>query len=651
MRQWGYIVLACVMLGPLNVRAEEDLTGLSLKELSNIKIYTASKKPEDPLKSPSATYVITADDIRQMGALTIPDALRTVPGLHVAKLSSNKWVVASRGFSGQYVTNLLVLLDGRPVYSTLFSGVFWDQIDVPMDDIKQIEVVRGPGASVWGLNAVNGVINIITKSSEDTTGKYVNVTAGDYANAITEARYGTKLDDKSSYRAYVKYRNFDSYKAIGTPGYNDAWQSGSAGFRYDSDISYRDNIEVSGQVRKSNANETLLLPTLVAPFTQEAQDEERVQGAYVLTKWQHGISDSSDLLITSYVDLSTIDLGYAKFQNRVIEVEAKNDFILNDHHDITWGVGSRVISDEIKNSEYLTYDPDHRITNFSNIFGQDKIGLINDELYLTLGGKLEYNSYSGLELQPSAKLAWTYLPNQTLWAGVSRAVRSPSRGSEDLTLLGRGTPAGYIALIGNNDAESEVLTAYEIGYKNFVRADLSFEATAFINSYDHLRTFEWQRGPFGNIAVPLDIANNGEARTVGFEINGKYQPSPRWWVNASYSYLNPQYSLNASSNDTLFTADAHKTPQNIANIRTQINLTDSVSTSHSLYTLEAMDELGIPAQYNYDANIVWQATDTLKVGLYGSSLLKDQHQEFTAPLYGSETYVPRSYFVQITLQM
>ncbi len=629
--------------------AKDKISNLSLRALSEIKVYTASRKEEDPERSPSAIYVITQEDIKQMGAQTIPDALRAAPGIHVAKISSNKWVIASRGFSGQYVTNLLVLLDGRPLYSTLFSGVFWDQQDLVMEDIKQIEVIRGPGAAVWGLNAVNGVINIITKHSEDTQGTYLSLTSGNYFNAITEARKGGKLDDKSSYRAYVKYRNTDNYKKLDGTSNNDDWQMANAGFRYDADFSYNNSLELTGQIRTSEANQNLKLPTLAAPFFLRDADDEVVHGGYLMANWQRGLSERSDLRTKAYVDLSKIDLGYVAIVNRVFEVEAQNDYQLSDRHSLIWGAGYRLVSDAIDDSIYLNYDPQSRITNFASIFAQDTIALIENELYATLGSKIEYNSYSGVEVLPSTKLAWTFSENQTLWGSVSRAARSPSRGTHDLSLQSLGTPAGYVSLIGNDAFQAEELLAYELGYKNAVFHSLSFDISAFINDYSKLRTFTSGRPPFGAVAVPLDIANNGAAHNIGYEINAKYKPSSQWWLTASYSYIRPNYQLNSGVADPIFTNEEQRTPSNIASLRGSYQLTPSLTTNHSLYYLDKLESFQIGKQLNYSANILFTPVPGTEIGLYAENILEDQHREFSAPLYGEPAWVPRAYFIKISV--
>ena len=645
------ILILCILVWGTASHAAPSLQDFSLKDLSKIKVYSASRKEEDPERSPSAIYVVTQEDIKQMGAQTIPDALRAVPGLHVAKSASNKWIVASRGFSGQYVTNLLVLLDGRPLYSTAFSGVFWDQQDLVMADIKQIEVVRGPGAAVWGLNAVNGVINIITKSSEETLGKYFSVTTGDYLNAITEARYGAKIDDQSSYRAYVKYRNVDNFQNRNGLSNNDDWQSMSSGFRYDVDAAYNNRLELTGQIRTSEANQNLVLPSLNAPFITRSTRDEEVNGGYLMANWQRGISDRSDLRTKAYIDLSKIDLGYATFTSRVFEIEAQNDYALSERHNLIWGSGYRMVSDSADDSIYLDYTPKSRITNFANIFAQDSINLIEDELYATLGSKAEYNSYSGIELLPSAKLAWTFRKSQTLWGSVSKAVRSPSRGSHDLSLQARGTPAGYVSLIGDDDFQPEELIAYEVGYKNSMLRSLSFDLSAFINEYSELRTFKSGRPPFGNVAVPLDIANDGSARNIGYEINLKYEPTSRWWVAANYSYIKPNYQLEAGVVDPTFTNEERRTPSHMGTIRGAYALSDSLTANQSLYYLDTLESFNIKSQLNYDANIIYTVAPDIEIGLYGNNLLEDQHQEFSAPLYGEAAYVPRSFFIKMSIGM
>lgn len=623
---------------------------MPLEELTRQKIYSVSKKSENPTQSPSSVYVITNEDLRQMGIMHWAEALRTVPGLHVARLNANKWMVTSRGFSEQFSNKLLVLIDGRVVYSPLFSGVFWDQQDIPLEDIKQIEVIRGPGATIWGANAVNGIINVITKHSKETQGNFVSTLASTNGDRILSGYSGHQTAESGYYRAFAKLRDSGDYPAISARSYDDGWKFGRAGFRYDQALAGKDSLNVQGELFKGAENQYYNLPSLSAPFTVRDEHEETFKGGNISAKWQHSISPDTDLNLHAYLDYNDRDLRVANVHVGIADIEAQVDTHLNERHTLSIGGGYRFITDWIENTPYLIYTPDNRITHVVSAFVQDEIALVPHTLFLTLGSKVEYNSYSDIDFQPSAKLAWHIDKHNMLWAGVSRALRTPSRGTQDLSLQVVGTGAGYMARVGNPRFDPEELIAYEIGFKTTEISGLTADITAFYNQYDKLRTF--QLGPsagINNVGFPFNISNGGSAGNLGFEAAAKYYFTPRHWVSAAYTYFRPDLSLDSNVVDNVFLTDAGRSPKQQLAIRSSYKMLENVTLNNSLYSVGRLHSINIDSYLRYDANIVFNISDNADLTIAALNMFDSRHQEFSAPLYGDAAEVPRTLYAQVSL--
>ncbi len=626
----------------------DNIAELSLEELSELKVYSASKRSEDSDKSPSSVYVITQKDLKQMGVTHIADALRTVPGLQVAKLSSSKWMVSARGFGEQFSNKLLVLIDNRPVYSTLYSGVYWDQQDVALDNIKQIEVIRGPGATLWGANAVNGVINIITKNAEETQGNYLSSTYGTDYRGI-EARSGFKLNDQEHMRASLKLNNREDTKTLKNTSNNDEWNSGRVDFRYDNRINSYKSLNLNGELYRGIENIDYNLPSLADGFVKRINTDETYEGLTLDGKWQESLDESSDLLLSSYLNYDKRNFALTTFEILTFSINAQNDVQLSEGNSLIWGGGYTLVEDKIDNSIYLTYTPDERSSNVFNIFAEDTITLSSsNDVYLTLGSKLEHNGYTGFELQPSTKLSWQLDKSDLLWASVSRAVRTPSRGTHNLSLQAVGTPRGYISQIGNSNFESEEVIAYEAGYKTTLSNSLQLDTTVFYNQYENLRAFSPSQA-FNNIAIPLNINNNGEATSSGFEISTNYNFSDNLEFWLSYSYINMGFSLNQPIADNTFLNSAERTPQQQFNVRSQYLVTPDLTLNNSFYYVDQAQALGVDDYLKWDANISYEFSQQINFVFAAENLLDPHHQEFSRPLYSNAAEVPRAVFAKIEI--
>jgi iron complex outermembrane recepter protein len=637
--------IVCVAF-PALAGEHPPLEDLTLEDLTQLKVYSASKKTEDQLFSPSAIYVITANDLQQMGATNIVDALRTVPGIEVAKLSANKWMVASRGFGEQFSNKLLVLIDGRPIYSNLFSGVLWNQNDLVLDNIKQIEVIRGPGASIWGSNAVNGVINIITKNSSDTQGNYVNALAGDQ-HQIAEYRSGVRLSETDTTLLSFKFRNEENFAGINEPRYQDHWDSANASFRWDKESDYRNSYSLIGNINQGHEEQLYKLPILAAPFSLTTEATDAFKGFYVIGNVQKGLEDKGDLHITSYIDYTNWKYALGRVEISNYNIDAQHDIALNERNEFSWGIGTKIVSETIRNTPWYIYTPNHKDSYYLNTFFQDQIALIPKKLFLNIGTKLESNTFVSFANQPSAKLAWHIDQANMLWASVARALRIPSLGTRDLSLQVLATPGGYISQIGNNYFKPEELIAYEVGFKSTPTTGVYLDLTGYFNRYDQLRTFEL--GPaVGNIALPFNISNKGEADVYGLEAHAKWQATSRLWLSAGYSLARLSFSLAQNTNDQIFLQSARKWPEQMFHLRTSQKIFENVTFNTSLYYNDSLPSIAIKSQTKIDANISWEVLQGLELSVAGENLFMPEHQEYATPLFGFPNRIGPSYYARIT---
>jgi iron complex outermembrane receptor protein len=402
-----------------------DLTELSIEDLMKIEITSVSKKAQKVSDAAAAVFVITQEDIRRSGATSIADALRMAPGLEVARIDANKWAVTARGINNYLTNKLLVLMDGRSVYQPLFAGVYWNLQDTLLEDIERIEVIRGPGATLWGANAVNGVINIITKTAKETEGGLFTAGGGTNEKGFGGLRYGAKVGEESYLRAYGKYFNRGAFPNVTGVGSSGAWDSGSGGFRLDSDFSPDSSLTLQGDIAQGYIDDiserTVLTPPYLKTFTGST-----FSTANLLTRWKRKISATSDLSLQLYYDYSNNRAPDMREIRNTVDVDLQHRFALGARHDIVWGLGYRNTRGDFSADSLVTLDPSRRGDELFSGFVQDDIVLVPDRLHLILGSKLEHNDYTGVEVQPSGRLIWTPDERHTFWGAISRAVRTPS---------------------------------------------------------------------------------------------------------------------------------------------------------------------------------------------------------------------------------
>ena len=422
-----FITFLVLLATPGLAQDVSDLKSMSLEDLMNIRVTSVSKKPQRLLDAASAIYVITQEDIRRSGATNIPDALRRVPGIQVAHISANTWAITSRGLNGQFANKLLVLIDGRTVYTPLFSGVFWDVQDTLLEDIDRIEVIRGPGASLWGDNAVNGVINIITKKASDTQGGLLSTGYGDEQQGFASLRYGGKIGNSAHFRVYSKFFNRDNAVLASGEKANDRWDTLRGGFRIDWDVDNQDSLIVQGDIYDGETESNASTPILTSPFKESFNDESEFAGWNVLTRWKRVFSDSSNMELQLYFDRTERESAMFREDRDTFDFDFQHRFKFGERHDIVWGLGYRLNHDDIRNTFSLSFNPDDRYMSLYSGFVQDEITLIEDKLLLTVGSKISYNKFTDSEIQPNARLLWKLHERHSAWISLSRAVRTPSR--------------------------------------------------------------------------------------------------------------------------------------------------------------------------------------------------------------------------------
>lgn len=606
--------------------AGSDLTNLSLQELMNLEVTSVSKKAEKFTTSPAAIEVITGENIRRSGAVSIPQALRNVPGLDVAQVDSRQWAISSRGFNSTSANKLLVLMDGRAVYTPLYSGIFWDAQDTLMEDLDKIEVIRGPGAALWGANAVNGVINITTKNTKETQGWLATGGYGSEERGFGGLRYGGKVNDNTYYRVYSKHFNRDDSKLINGNGGSDSWDMGQGGFRIDGGDADVNQFTFQGDMYGGNIDQ----PTNKHILTK---------GENLVGKWSHTLSDDSEAELRVYYDRTFRNVpGTFLEKLSTYDVEAQHRFQLNDRQEIAWGLGYRYQDDRVRNSAVLAFLPGHLDTQIFSTFVQDEIILLPDLLRLTLGSRFEHNDFSGFEYQPTARLAWTPTSRQTVWTAVSRAVRTPSRIDRDFFVP--GAPP-FTVLAGGPDFESEELVAYELGYRVQPFDPLFLSLATFYNQYDKLRSIE--------VGPPPILANTLEGETYGAELSANYQMAEGWLWRAGYTFLQMELHQRSGSTDLTSEGQEGDSPHNQFFLGSFIDLPSHWELDATVRYVDSLPHQHVRAYVAMDVRLGWRPTKNWEFSIVGQNLLDSRHPEFGATP-STQKQIEQSIYGKITWQ-
>lgn len=640
-------------------QGRSDLANQSLQDLMNMQVTTVSKTGQKLSQTAAAVFVITQRDVARSGARDIPDLLRMVPGLDVAQINGNTWAVNSRGFNSRFANQLQVLVDGRSVYSDSFGGVFWDQLDMPLDDIERIEVIRGPGGSVWGGNSVNGVINIITKKASKTKGVVAVAGGGTEEQGFGTLQYGGSAGKSTDYRIFAKYLNEGALQGMTGGGGGDGWHSLRGGFRSDSHLSTRDVLTVEGDMYSiGEGSPTYNLPSLTSPAPVPIESVFGVTGGFLQSVWKHASSPTSD---------STVEVSYDRYERDDVLFDHRGTLDLNFQHHFEWGNRQSVLwGGEYRRSTsttngnlYVSYSPADLNTNLYSGFVEDEFSLIPRHVTVTAGARLEHNYFSGFDFMPGARVAWTVNPQATLWAAVSRAERTPSEVDTDLranlaSFPGAGGVPNLVAFIGNPNIKDEGLTAFEAGYRTSLTRRLTADFAAYFNIYDHQETTEPATPFFENtpapphLVVPTIYENLMHGEAQGLEISASWRPASRWTLSPGYAFEEIHMHLAPTSQDTTSVSAAQgASPTHSAQLRSHVRLWRGLDFDVSGYFVDRLTDPVVPSYTRVDAHLSWSFAEKATISVVGQNLAQDHHEEFVDTLNTVQsTLVKRSAYVQ-----
>lgn len=627
-----------------------DLAELSLEQLMTIVVTSVSRK-EEPLSGVAAAIsVISSEDIRRSGATTIAEALRLVPSLEVARIDAHTWAISARGFQSQFSNKLLVLIDGRSVYTPVYSGVYWDAQDTNLDDVDRIEVIRGPGATVWGANAVNGVINIITKRAKATQGVHATAGAGSEEIAFGSVRGGGTIVKDGHFRAYLKYANRD--ESVSPGGAHDGWWSGQSGFRIDWENPEESSFTFQSDMSRAELDQITTTPMLDPPFSETNRIERDITGWNLLGRWTRALSGTSGLTVQMYYDQTERRQIIIDELVRTFDIDTDHRFRWGDRQEIVWGLGYRLLNDHFPGSFVAIVDPLRRTTRLYSAFVQDEFALTPRRLSLTLGSKFEHNSYTGVEIQPSARLAWTPQESQSLWAAVSRAVRTPSRTEDDLRINALVTPGPTVfAVFGNRGTVAEELMAFELGYRAQPHDRHSFDVAAFYNVYDHLTSLEpgaaflESSPPPQHTVFPFTIDNKLAGESYGAEVETRWQFRDWWRLHAGYAFLELDIRRVDGGQDPTFQRTPGRSPQHQASLRSSMDFPGRIELDIGMRYVDILSSLDIPSYVTGDVRVAWKPQERLEAAVVAQNLFDPRHPEY---LNTQHTEVERSVYAKVT---
>jgi len=659
-------VVSCALLaGVIASRAsstpEESgnpLKNLSLQQLGDVEVTTVSKTPEQVWKTPAAIFVITQDDIQRSGVRNLPDALRLAPGVEVAQIDSSKWSVGIRGFGSRLSRDVLVLIDGRTVYTTLLAGTYWEVQNVVLADVDRIEIIRGPGGTIWGPNAVNGVINIITKSSKDTHGEYLNVGGGSVDEGFFNAHYGAGVNDGLNYRLYAM--GFERGPEYHPDGQNyDRWRAAQGGFRVDWTESNRDTFTFQGDIYDEGAGESVVATSYTPPYQQVIDGTAILSGANILTKWKRVFSEGEDLQLEAYYDRTNRREPNFIDNRDTWDIDVLDRFRLPAQQQISWGLGARVSRG--RNPELvsgLVFLPTLRTDKLFTAFLEDDIGLVDNRLSLSLGSKFLRTNFTGLQLEPSARLLWTPTEKQSLWASFTHAVRTPSDAERNFYLSGYiGTMNGlpYFARFNANpNFRSEQLNGYELGYRQLLVKQVYVDIAGFYNHHSDLFSEDITGAPYietnpapTHYLLPAEFGNGLLGTTKGVEIAPEWKPKSYWRLGASYSYLQMDLKKSPNSLD-VGTAPSIEgsSPRHEATANSDIDFGRQFNFDLTYRYVGALPAEAVRSYSTADTRLAWQFARQFELSVIGQNLLQPHHEEAAGdpgPLVG----IKRSVYGQI----
>jgi iron complex outermembrane receptor protein len=649
------LTLCAMLLLPAAAHAEDapppaDLTQLSVGQLAELEVTTVSKRPEKRARAAAAVFVITREDIRRSGAQHLAQLLRFAPGLQVARLDANKWAVGVRGFASRLSRSVLVLVDGRSVYNPLFAGVYWEAQDTLLDDIERIEVIRGPGGALWGANAVNGVINVITRHAADTQGGLVGGEVGTRGDRSARVRYGAHAG-AVDYRAWGSYFEEDGM-AEGAQDF-DAWHVARGGFHADWTRSPSDTINVQGDLYSGRAGELSSVSTYEPPFSFLSAEPAALSGGNLLGRWQHAIAADSEVSVQAYYDHTHRVEPSFREDRDTLDLQLQHGRPVGARHHIVWGAQLRSSVGRSAGVPTLFFDPPTRRDTLAGAFAQDEVALAGDAVHLTVGAKLEHSNFTGVELQPSVRFLYGWNPHQAAWLAVSRAVRTPSRTERDLSLSFSLDPASptFGRVLGDEAFRSETVIAYEAGYRWQRRERFLLDAAVFLNDYDHLLSLE-PGTPFqeqGRRILPQTIANGLAGRVYGGELSADARVSGRWRVHGSWSLLRMDLAPRPGSRDVSQESQEGASPRHQMLVRSSWDLPHAIEADAADRHVAALPALAVPAYDALDVRLGWRPRDAVQIALVGRNVLDRRHLECPSGP-GATTTIARTAYATVTVR-
>jgi iron complex outermembrane receptor protein len=653
--------------GP-NADTDNPVKKLSLEQLGNIEVTTASKEPEQVRKTPAAIFVITHEDIERSGATTIPEALRMAPGVEVARIDGNKWSIGIRGFGSRLSRSVLVLIDGRTVYTTLFAGTYWEVQDTVMDDIDRIEVIRGPGGTIWGPNAIDGVINVITKDSKDTQGTLVSVGGGNVEQGVVSLRSGGSNGQRLNYRVYGK--GFNRSAEFDGKGQNfDGWRAGQAGFRMDWEKNDHDIFTLQGDMYDEAAGESVVATSYTAPFSQVINGDARLSGGNIMGRWKRQMGNGKDFQLQAYYDRTNRhEPNFGDIRN-TFDVDFLERIPLPGRQRLSVGAGARLSDgDELEVVTGLTFDPPDKTDQLFTAFIQDEIELVPHRFSLIAGTKLLHTNFTGVDFEPSVRLLWTPTDKQTIWASFTRAVRTPADVERDFFLSGfQGFGPGGIPFFArfnaNRNFVSETLKGYEVGYRRLIHKNLYLDLAGFFNQYDHLFSEEITGVPFledtpppvgdnivapPHLLLPAQFGNSLMGTTTGGEIAPEWRPASFWRLRGSYSFLvmhieKAPNSLDIGSGPGI----QGSSPQHQVSGQSGFDIAKAFTLDLIYRYVSALPGQGVRAYSSADTTFGWRMNEHIRLSIAGQNLLQPHHAEDGGDPNGL-VEIKRSVYAKIT---
>lgn len=647
-----FLVLSTTFLPSANAN---NLGVLSLDELLDLEVISVAKVPEKVTDTPAAIYIITQEDLRRNGIQSIPEALRMVPGMHVYQIDANKWAVSARGYSSRFANKMLVMIDGRTVYSTLFSGVFWDVQDVMLEDIDRIEVVRGPGGTLWGANAVNGVINIISKDSADTQGGLVSLHADTSASGEISTRYGGWLNDRISYRLYGKYFNRGNYETPSDEDAADDWHSARGGFRMDMNLTASNKVTLQGDLYQGESGESVQYLTPFPPYQNIASTDAPVSGGNLLGRWNRTFSKNSEITLQVYYDHIERNEFFVDETADTMDLDFQHRLNMASGLEILWGIGYRYTKGNTTGKEAIPgiysykLDPQIREDNLFSGFLQGRIPIADDKGEITIGTKLEHNDYTGFEWQPSARIMWNLSTNHSFWGAISRSIRTPSRLEHDAEINAgafllspqQGGLLTFIRLMGNEETESETVFSYETGYRARLKENIFFDLSLYYNKYNNLINGMPMGAPFPeysntvpHLILPIQIDNGMDGETYGAELSCRWSVTDWWRLTGGVTWFQFNALNMGNSQEARMGFEEDQNANLLFSLVSYIDLPANFEFNTTLYAVDSLDELDIDSYLRLDLNVAWHPTEHMTLSAGAHNLFNNSHQEFSETMDG-----------------